>query len=74
LGVEPEETAPPEATKEEKKEKKKKKKPARRSRKSGGSFMGLTPQQRTILALFLFLEVSVISIMVLLAIGAIKLP
>jgi hypothetical protein len=52
----------------------KKKKSPRRPRKSGGKFLGLTPQQRTILALFLFLEVAVVSILVLFVIGAINIP
>ncbi|MBN1311827.1 MAG: hypothetical protein JXB30_10430 [Anaerolineae bacterium] len=72
LGVEPEEAAPAEQA--PKTEKKKKKKPARRSGKSSGNFMGLTPQQRMILALFLFLEIAVISILVLIVTGAIRLP
>ncbi|MBN1427609.1 MAG: hypothetical protein JXB07_04435 [Anaerolineae bacterium] len=74
LGVQPEESAPVEQPAKQEKKEKKKKKSVRRSRKSSGNFMGLTPQQRLILALFLFLEVAVISIFVLMATGAISLP
>ena len=76
LGVQSEEAAPagspPKQAKKEKE--KKKKKPARRSKKSSGNLMGLTAQQRMILALFLFLEVTVISILALVIIGAINIP
>jgi hypothetical protein len=72
LEVEPEtmEPAPAQRAPEDKK----KKKSARRPRKPGGKFLGLTPQQRTILALFLFLEVAVVSVLVLFFIGAINIP
>jgi hypothetical protein len=76
LGPQPEVAAPVKSTAEKKKAPKQAKKPgrARRSRKSSAGFMGLTPQQRVILSLFLFLEVAVIGVFLLLAIGAINIP
>lgn len=43
-----------------------------RSRSSGRRALGMTPQQRMILSIFLFLDVAVIGFMLLLAIGAIS--
>ena len=47
---------------------------AKSSRKSGKYFLGMTPFQRMILSLGLFLIVTVTSIFLLIAIGAIAIP
>ncbi len=47
---------------------------ASRSRKSGKHFLGMTPFQRMILSLGLFLIVAVTSIFLLVAIGAFNIP
>lgn len=46
--------------------------PQTRTKSSGGLALGLTPQQRMVLSLFLFLDVSVLGFLILLAIGAIN--
>jgi hypothetical protein len=47
-----------------------KKKPA--PRRSGGNFLGLTPQQRMLLSIFLFMDVGVLGCLILFAVGALK--
>jgi hypothetical protein len=44
-----------------------------RSRRSGGMLLGMTPQQRMILSIFLFLDVTILGFLILIAIGAISL-
>lgn len=46
----------------------------RRGRRRQGGFLGLTAQQRMILSIFLFLDVSMLGCLCLLAIGAISPP
>ena len=48
--------------------------PARKARSgsSGRRVLGMTPQQRMVLSIFLFLDVAVIGFLILLAIGAIN--
>ncbi len=50
-----------------------KKKPARKS-SGGGTFLGMTPQQRMVLSLFLFLDVAVLGLLILFALGVINIP
>jgi hypothetical protein len=52
------------------KPKKSNKKPSRK--RSGGG--GISPQQRMLLSIFLFLDVSVLGCLILFAVGAIRLP
>lgn len=42
----------------------------RRAGRSSAAFMGMNPQQRMILSVFLFLDVSVLSCLILISIGA----
>jgi hypothetical protein len=48
--------------------------PSAARRSSGGRFLGLTPQQRFVLALMLFLNVTVLGCFALLAFERIALP
>ncbi|MGF1507305.1 MAG: hypothetical protein GYB64_14335 [Chloroflexi bacterium] len=43
-----------------------------RRRRSGSGFLGMTPFQRMVLSIFLFLDVSVIGFMLLIALGKIQ--
>ncbi len=45
----------------------------RRSRRSSGMLLGMTPQQRMILSIFLFLDVTILGFLILIAIGAISI-
>jgi hypothetical protein len=45
----------------------------RRPRRSGGMLLGMTPQQRMILSIFLFLDVTILGFLILIAIGAISI-
>lgn len=75
LEPQPEASAPAKSVAEKKAPKEPKKQGrTSRPRKSGGKGMGLTAQQRMILSLFLFLEVAVIGVLLLFAIGAISIP
>lgn len=44
-----------------------------RPRRSGGLLLGMTPQQRMILSIFLFLDVTILGFLILIAIGAISI-
>jgi hypothetical protein len=46
----------------------------RRQSGGGSTVLGMTPQQRMILSIFLFLDVSVLGCLILVSIGAISLP
>lgn len=45
----------------------------RRPRRSDGLLLGMTPQQRMILSIFLFLDVTILGFLILIAIGAISI-
>ena len=51
---------------------KKRGRPKQRRAGGGAGFLGLTPQQRMVLSIFLFLDVSVLGCLILVAIGAVN--
>jgi len=61
--------APPAPAKKAKAPAKKKK-----AKKRSGDFLGMPPQQRMILSIFLFLDVAVLGVLILIAAGSIALP
>lgn len=54
---------------------KKAKAPAKKkAKRRSGEFLGMPPQQRMILSIFLFLDVAVLGVLILIAAGSIALP